>query len=77
MRQQTPMTGLVAALFRHPVKGFTPEPVTSARLTPGEPFPSDRIWAVENGYVSITPLRLDLTDEAALARVLARKPAKS
>jgi 5'-nucleotidase len=28
---------------------------------------SDR-WAVENGYVSITPLRLDLTDHEALAR---------
>ncbi|HEY0679723.1 MAG TPA: 5'/3'-nucleotidase SurE, partial [Chitinophagaceae bacterium] len=27
---------------------------------------SDR-WAVENGYVSITPLRLDLTDEKALS----------
>lgn len=25
-------------------------------------------WAVENGYVSITPLRLDLTDEAELQR---------
>jgi 5'-nucleotidase len=31
-------------------------------------------WAVENGYVSMTPLRLDLTDEAALAKVLARRP---
>ena len=29
---------------------------------------SDR-WAVENGYVSMTPLRLDLTDEARLERV--------
>lgn len=28
-------------------------------------------WAVENGYVSITPLRLDLTDEAELKRRLA------
>ena len=27
-------------------------------------------WAVENGYVSITPLRLDLTDEAELARAI-------
>ena len=27
-------------------------------------------WAVEQGYVSITPLRLDLTDEEALARAL-------
>ncbi len=29
-------------------------------------------WAVENGFVSITPLRLDLTDEAALARAQAQ-----
>ncbi|HEX7053842.1 MAG TPA: 5'/3'-nucleotidase SurE [Burkholderiales bacterium] len=29
---------------------------------------SDR-WAVEQGYVSMTPLRLDLTDDAALERV--------
>lgn len=28
-------------------------------------------WAVENGYLSITPLRLDLTDEPQLARALA------
>jgi len=29
-------------------------------------------WGVEHGYVSITPLRLDLTDEKALERVLQR-----
>ncbi len=28
-------------------------------------------WAVRNGYVSLTPLRLDLTDEQALADVMA------
>jgi 5'-nucleotidase len=28
-------------------------------------------WAVEHNWVSITPLRLDLTDEADLARALA------
>lgn len=28
-------------------------------------------WAVENGYISITPLRLDLTDEPQLAKALA------
>jgi 5'-nucleotidase len=28
-------------------------------------------WAVERGSVSLTPLRLDLTDEAALARIVA------
>ena len=30
-------------------------------------------WAVENGFVSMTPLRLDLTDQGALAKVLARQ----
>ena len=30
-------------------------------------------WAVENGFVSMTPLRLDLTDQNALAKVLARQ----
>jgi 5'-nucleotidase len=28
-------------------------------------------WAVERGWVSLTPLRLDLTDDEALARALA------
>jgi 5'-nucleotidase len=38
-------------------------------VTPLEPAEenTDR-WAVENGYVSITPLRLDLTNEEVLAR---------
>ena len=34
-------------------------------------------WAVEHGYVSITPLRLDLTDERALAEAAARHPLDS
>ncbi len=32
-------------------------------------------WAVEHRLVSVTPLRLDLTDEAGLARALTRQPA--
>jgi 5'-nucleotidase len=31
-------------------------------------------WAVRQGWVSLTPLRLDLTDEAELARVVAAHP---
>jgi 5'-nucleotidase len=31
-------------------------------------------WAVENGYVSITPLRLDLTNEAVLKEMLRKHP---
>ncbi len=34
---------------------------------------SDR-WAVENGYVSLTPLRLDLTSDEDLGRVLEKHP---
>ncbi|HTE09163.1 MAG TPA: 5'/3'-nucleotidase SurE [Flavitalea sp.] len=33
-------------------------------------------WAVDNGHVSITPLRLDLTDERGLAQMLKEKPAE-
>lgn len=42
--------------------------------------PRDRLeegtdrWAVDNGYVSITPLRLDLTDELELRRAKASDP---
>jgi 5'-nucleotidase len=31
-------------------------------------------WAVENGYVSITPLRLDLTNEECLKKMQKRQP---
>ena len=30
-------------------------------------------WAVENGYVSVTPLRLDLTDETELKEKVTRQ----
>lgn len=49
------MTGYVAALFRHPVKGFTPEPLQAAQLSAGQPFPCDRLWAVENGPSGYDP----------------------
>lgn len=39
----------VAALYRHPVKGLSPEPVERVRLTAGAFFPVDRLYAVENG----------------------------
>jgi 5'/3'-nucleotidase len=32
------------------------------------------LWAIQHGFVSITPLELDLTDHAALARAAARVP---
>jgi 5'-nucleotidase len=33
-----------------------------------EPEPDTDRWAMDNGYVSVTPLRLDLTDEEELKK---------
>ena len=41
--------GRVASLWRHPVKGFTPEQLPEAALVAGGFFPCDRIYAVEDG----------------------------
>ena len=41
--------GVVAALWRHPVKGFTPEPLDAVDLSTGGWFPGDRMFAVEDG----------------------------
>lgn len=40
---------VVTALWRHPVKGFTPEPLTEAWLPTAGWFPGDRMFAVEDG----------------------------
>lgn len=49
------MNGQVAGIFRHPVKGFTPEGLAHVDLAPGEGFPHDRAWAVENGPSGYNP----------------------
>jgi len=46
---------------------FTVKPLESAEQG------TDR-WAMEQGWVSLTPLRLDLTDQARLAAAVARYP---
>jgi uncharacterized protein YcbX len=49
------MSGRLASLYRHPVKGFTPERVASAVLETGGAFPCDRLFAVENGPSGFDP----------------------
>lgn len=39
----------IAAIYRYPVKGMTPEALDAVTLTTGDPLPFDRAWAVENG----------------------------
>jgi uncharacterized protein YcbX len=49
------MTGRVAALYRHPVKGFTPQAVDEVLLAAGGHFPCDRLYAVEDGPSGFDP----------------------
>jgi uncharacterized protein len=44
-----PEAPYLAALYRYPVKGLTPEQLDSVPLAPGETLPFDRAWAIENG----------------------------
>ena len=76
-----PAPATVAALFRHPIKGFTPEPLEHARLETAGWFPGDRMWAVENGPTGFDPAAPEqiskmrftvLARQAALARIRTR-----
>jgi uncharacterized protein YcbX len=72
-------TGTLSGLYRHPVKGFTPEPLAAVTLAPGEGFPFDRVWAVENGpcgFDAATPAfvpKQKFTVLASLPRVAAAR----
>lgn len=49
------MSARVAALYRYPVKGLSPEPLEEAQLEGGAYFPGDRLYAVENGDSAYDP----------------------
>jgi uncharacterized protein YcbX len=49
------MLSQVTALYRHPVKGFTPERLSQVQLTAGACFPCDRLYAVEDGPSGFDP----------------------
>ena len=49
------MTATIAALFRHPIKGFTPEKLELAELAPQKPFPGDRLYVLEDGPCGFDP----------------------
>lgn len=49
------MDAVISALFRHPIKGFTPEKLEHARLDVGAAFPADRLFAVEDGPSGFDP----------------------
>ncbi|OYX31377.1 MAG: MOSC domain-containing protein [Caulobacterales bacterium 32-69-10] len=49
------MPGRIDAIYRHPIKGFTPERLDTALLEAGAYFPCDRLYAVENGPSGFDP----------------------
>jgi len=67
------MRGAIASIYRHPVKGLTPEPMRSVRLEAGAYFPHDREYAIEVG-----PSRFDRENPTHIPKqrftVLARFP---
>ena len=64
----------VSALWRHPVKGFTPEAVSEALLCPGTFFPFDRVFTLEvgsSGFDAENPVTVPKMRFAVLARFAA------
>jgi uncharacterized protein YcbX len=49
------MEARIAAVYRHPVKGFTAERLQGADLAAGACFPCDRLYAVEDGPSGFDP----------------------
>lgn len=49
------MTAHITELYRYPVKGLSPEPLKKASLAPGQTFPGDRSYAIENGPIGFDP----------------------
>src|SRR5262245_27800026 len=45
----------VHSLFRYPVKGLSPAPLTRTQLSKGQTVPSDRLYAIENGPSGFDP----------------------
>ena len=51
------MRATATTLYRHPVKGFTPERLAAVDLAVGRGFPADRVYAVEVGDCGFDPDR--------------------
>ena len=45
----------ITSLYRYPVKGLSPEPLPRVALEPGQTFPADRRYAIENGPTGFDP----------------------
>jgi uncharacterized protein YcbX len=71
MTSSASLSGNVACIFRHPVKGLTPEPLGVVELAAGAYFPNDRAYAVEvgpSGFDPAAPRHISKMKFAVLAR---------
>lgn len=68
------MEARIASLYRHPVKGFTPERLSAAALEAGACFPHDRLYAVEDGPSGFDPAAPEHVSKMKFT-VLAKIPA--
>jgi uncharacterized protein YcbX len=48
-------TAQIASLYRYPVKGLSPEPLSRVALAVGQTLPADRRYAIENGPSGFDP----------------------
>ncbi|MBI5321697.1 MOSC domain-containing protein [Bradyrhizobium sp.] len=55
MPEPIPAPAEITGLYRYPVKGLTPEPLTSTVLKPGQTLLADRRYAIENGPSGFDP----------------------
>ncbi|MEJ0022282.1 MAG: MOSC N-terminal beta barrel domain-containing protein, partial [Alphaproteobacteria bacterium] len=49
------MTGALSAIYRYPVKGFSPEELSGVDIANGAGLPNDRVYAVEDGPSGFDP----------------------
>ena len=49
-------TAQITGIYRYPVKGLTPEPLSRVTLQPGRTLPADRSYAIENGPSGFDPM---------------------
>jgi uncharacterized protein YcbX len=49
------MNARIAAIYRYPVKGLSPERMARVALSPGQTLPADRLYAIENGPSGFDP----------------------
>jgi uncharacterized protein YcbX len=68
------LQGSVQSIWRHPVKGFTPEPLDAVVLAAGLCFPADRLYAVEDGpsgFDAAAPRHISKQKFTVLAKIAA------